>query len=369
MCAGFIGEDPCGDAVNRIWRSGALARKGEEMEVYIYGLILAGYLVLWFVSRNSEGRGIGRIAQFLYERGRSGGRRIFRGGFFEESAVRRDLALLYPYGRLEGEEKRFYVGRIRTALMILLAGDILAVAGYAAAEGNMLLQGGGLVREEIGGEDRSTELEAYIVQEEEAGSTGEGGAGNTTKDGGESSRIYQGNYHLEVRSRKLGEEQARSMAERVFALLPERILGENESLGHVTKPLDLPGAIEGYPFQIFWESSSYALIDSDGAVGNLGMGEGESRKVTLTAILSYGIPGHRIRTGALGGRQAVFADKGGDPERGRRQRVRRDAAAARQDGRPCAALGGKALGLGIVHTGFCGNRSVSRRGGDGKQAA
>ena len=257
------------------------------MEVYIYGLILAGYLVLWFVSRNSEGRGIGRIAQFLYERGRSGGRRIFRGGFFEESAVRRDLALLYPYGRLEGEEKRFYVGRIRTALMILLAGDILAVAGYAAAEGNMLLQGGGLVREEIGGEDRSTELEAYIVQEEEAGSTGEGGAGNTTKDGGESSRIYQGNYHLEVRSRKLGEEQARSMAERVFALLPERILGENESLGHVTKPLDLPGTIEGYPFQIFWESSSYALIDSDGAVGNLGMGEGESRKVTLTAILSY----------------------------------------------------------------------------------
>ena len=77
------------------------------------------------------------------------------------------------------------------------------------------------------------------------------------------------------------------MAERVFALLPERILGENESLGHVTKPLDLPGTIEGYPFQIFWESSSYALIDSDGAVGNLGMGEGESRKVTLTAILSY----------------------------------------------------------------------------------
>ena len=259
------------------------------MEIYIYGLILAGYLVLWFASAGSEGRGIGRIAQFLYERGRNWGRRIFRGGFFEESAVRRDLALLYPYGRLEGEEKRFYVGRIRTALMILLAGDILAIAGYAAAEGNMLLQGAGLMREEIGGEDRSTDLEAYIVQGEETGST-EKGAGqpdNMPKDSGESSRIYQGNYHLEVRSRKLGEEQARSMADDVFTLLPERILGENESLGHVTKPLDLPGAIEGYPFQIFWESSSYALIDSSGAVGNLGMGEGERREVTLTAILNY----------------------------------------------------------------------------------
>ena len=77
------------------------------------------------------------------------------------------------------------------------------------------------------------------------------------------------------------------MADEVFALLPERILGENESLGRVTKPLDLPGTVEGYPFEIAWESSSYALVDADGTVGNSGMGEGESREVTLTALLSY----------------------------------------------------------------------------------
>ena len=221
------------------------------MEIYIYGLILAAYLVLWFVSRGSEGKGAGRIAEYLYERGRAWGQKI-GGGLLRESGVRRDLSLLYPYGRLQGEEKKFCVGRIRIALLIILAGDILAVAGYAAAEGNMLLRDGELIREEIGGEDRSTELEAYVVQEAE---------------GGDISKVHQGDYRLEVRSRKFSENEARSMADEVFALLPERILG--------------------YPFEIAWESSSYALVDADGTVGNSGMGEGESREVTLTAILSY----------------------------------------------------------------------------------
>ena len=240
MRACSVGKDFVGDTVTESGKERReSAGREKEMEIYIYGLILTGYLVLWFVSRGSEGKGIGRIAEYLYERGRVWGQKIGRGGLLRESGVRRDLSLLYPYGRLQGEEKSFCVGRIRLALLIFLAGDILAVAGYAAAEGNMLLRDGGLIREEIGGEDRSTELEAYVVQEAE---------------GGDVMRVHQGDYRLEVRSRKFSESQARSMAEEVFALLPERILGENESLGQVTKPLDLPGTVEGYPFSISWES-------------------------------------------------------------------------------------------------------------------
>ena len=267
------------------------------MEIYVYGLILAGYLVLWFASRDCEGRGITRMADFLYTRGRVWRQKIKWGGLFQDDAVRRDLSLLYPYGRLEGEERQFYVERIRMVLMILLAGDILAAAGYAAAGGNMLLREGGLVREEIGGEDRSTELDAYIVEApEEDGITDVGSSVLT--DGPEradsdASRVYQGSYRLEVRSRKFSGQQAKAMADKVFALLPERILGENRSLDHVTMPLDLPVSVEGYPFQIVWESSSDALVDSNGTVGNLGLEEGESSPVTLTAVLSYdnGVPG------------------------------------------------------------------------------
>ena len=270
------------------------------MEIYIYGLILAAYAVLYFLSREAEGTGITRIAVFLYERGRKLGQKIKGRDFFGESGIRRDLAVLYPYGRLEGEERRFYVKRIRIALMIFLVGDILAAAGYAAAEGSLLLQGGGLRREEIGGEDRSTQLDAYILQREGGGeqtaaakeSGGESGSGadersSRERKGDESRLAYQGSYRLEVRSRKYDEKEAKALAERLFALLPKKILGENASLRHVTGPLELPQEVEGYPFRIVWESSSYALIDVNGTVGNLGMEEGESRPVTLTAVLTY----------------------------------------------------------------------------------
>ena len=183
MRAGSVGEDTGGDTVKETKKNAArLRRKGEGMEIYIYGLILAAYLVLWFVSRGSEGKGAGRIAEYLYERGRAWGQKI-GGGLLRESGVRRDLSLLYPYGRLQGEEKKFCVGRIRIALLIILAGDILAVAGYAAAEGNMLLRDGELIREEIGGEDRSTELEAQVVQKEEGGDISKGHQGGGGRRG------------------------------------------------------------------------------------------------------------------------------------------------------------------------------------------
>ena len=270
------------------------------MEIYIYCLIMAVYPVLWFLSREEEGAGMTGMAEFLYRRGRELGQKIKGRSIFRETGIRRDLSVLYPYGRLEREEIRFYVERIKVVLLIILAGDILAVAGYAAAEGRMLLREGGLAREEIGGEDRSTQLDAYIVKEtgekkEAAGSEGTGRESGTEAGGtagrldksDESSLTYQGSYRLEVRSRKYDGKQASDMAEQVFALLPERILGENESLAHVTAPLDLPESVEGFPFRITWESSSYALIDANGTVGNSGMGEGESRPVTLTAVLSY----------------------------------------------------------------------------------
>ena len=91
------------------------------MEIYVYGLILAGYLVLWFVSRDGEGTGIGRMAEFLYRKGKAAWRRFGWKRTFEEDTVRRDLVLLYPYGRLEGEEKKFCVERIRLALLISAA--------------------------------------------------------------------------------------------------------------------------------------------------------------------------------------------------------------------------------------------------------
>jgi len=245
------------------------------MEIYIYSLILAGYLALGFLSRNTEGSGLYRMAGYLYRAGMKLSQKSKRLRFFKESGIRRDIALLYPFGRTKEETDRFYTERIRLVLMILLAGTVLAAAGYAAAEGSLLLTGENeLVRDEIGGEDRSTQVEAYLV--------------TTPQEGGESGEaVYQGSYSLEVRARKYSEEQTREMAEQVFEELPGRILGENEGLDNVRSSLELPGELSGTPFMIKWESSSYALIDADGTVGNLGMEEDDRQEVLLTAVLTY----------------------------------------------------------------------------------
>ena len=239
------------------------------MEIYIYGLIAAGYLILAFVSRDGAKIGTRKMAEYLYRKGKGLGRIAKRRGTYREGGVRRDLALLYPFGQLRKEEKRFYIERIRIVLLIILAGDLLAAANYAAAGGNMLLTDSNeLVRDEIGGEDRSTQVDVYILEKE-------------------SEAVYQGSYRLNVRSKRYSETEAEKLASDLFRLLPARILGQNSTLEHVTFPMELPTCVEGYPFKIAWESSSYALIDSDGKVGNLAMEENDSREVLLTAVLSY----------------------------------------------------------------------------------
>ena len=245
------------------------------MEIYIYSLILAGYLTLGFLSRNTEGTGFSKMAGYLYRAGMKFSQKSRRLSFFKESGIRRDIALLYPFGRTKEETERFYTERIRLVLMIVLAGTVLAAAGYAAAGGRLLMTGENeLAREEIGGEDRSTEVEAYLVAPPREGS-----------ESGEAA--YRGSYRLEVRARKYREEQTREMAEQVFEELPGRILGGNESLDNVRSSLELPAELPGMPFLITWESSSYALIDADGTVGNLGMEEGSRQEVLLTAVLTY----------------------------------------------------------------------------------
>ena len=248
------------------------------MEIYFYVLIAAVYLILGFVSADGGLPGIGKMASFIYEktggilRGRKAGR------FLRENGLRRDLAILYPFGRTQQEARRFYIERIRIVLLILLAGDILAIAGYASAGMDQLLtEHNKLVRDEIGGEDRSTQVEVSVLPK----------AHSEDGTAGKEDTVYRGNYRLEVRSRKYDQGQAGVLADRLFKILPERILGKNSDLGHVTSRLFLPEEVEGFPFSIAWESSSYALVDSDGMVGNLAMGEKERRETTITAVLTY----------------------------------------------------------------------------------
>ena len=247
------------------------------MEIYVYGLFLTGYLTLGFLSREESGGLFEKMARYIRRKTQERSRRKKRIRISDESAVRREISLLKPLDRTQTGVEQFYVERIRLVLLIFLAGDILAAASYAAAGSNMLLkEENRLVREGIGGEDKNTELEVYLEPEREE-----------VQGEQETKRTLLGNYQLEVRSRKYSDEKLENLAENLFEKLPGMILDTNEDLSHVTDSLALPEEADGFPFRILWESSSYALIDSDGTVGNIGMKDGESEKVTLSAVLVY----------------------------------------------------------------------------------
>lgn len=93
-------------------------------------------------------------------------------------------------------------------------------------------------------------------------------------------------YQLELVPQVLEKEKADQAFEALTAYLETFILGGNDSLEQITEHLILPGYVEGYPFDIYWESDNEQLIDTTGTVNRVGLEE--DCVVILTAICYYG---------------------------------------------------------------------------------
>lgn len=72
---------------------------------------------------------------------------------------------------------------------------------------------------------------------------------------------------FQVQERKLTEEEILTYIELVKEKLPEIILGENEKLEFIDRPLNLVNSIEGIPIDISWLSSDTKIINYDGSLG------------------------------------------------------------------------------------------------------
>ena len=315
------------------------------MEIYIYGAVLLIYPVLVFVSRRGAESGVlERMAGFIARAGYRVRRRIQLPGIMGENTIRSDLAILYPSGRLKGQEEQFAISRVKLVLLIILAGDVLAIASYVASGQQILLTDGYYLRREaVGEEDAEAELELYVTEDTEGGTekraagTEDGGAEESaagTEDGraeesaagteirgAEESaagpkaqeKERQGLYKVPVNAQRLGSREVDTLADSLLKELPELILGDNRDLRHVERDLILPVQVEGYPFRINWESSSYALVDADGTVTNVqvteeehgeqpGAGSGKpGQEVLLTPVLTYenGAAGERRYEGGI----------------------------------------------------------------------
>ena len=159
---------------------------------------------------------------------------------------------------MEKSEEIYYRQKITYTGGLMLAGVALAVA-Y-------------LVQNRLYGGNEITYIERPMAYEESANISLQAGRQEDT-------------FRMEIAPRLLTREEADALVRELLAGLDRYILGANESLNRVHNNLILPSEVEGYPFQIYWESDKEALVDTDGTIYREGLEE--DTVVMLTAILCY----------------------------------------------------------------------------------
>lgn len=236
--------------------------------IYVYLIILVCYLLLFLLSVREQ------ISLEKEYKMKYPGEKIFlkaaaycrkrrkKDGIYG-SQLGKNLKLLNPALPEMEQVEGFYLHRYSQVLAIFFVGNLLCLCAAHSSRANGVVQQGGYIeRNAYGQGEKEVTLEADIEGE---------------KAGKE--------IAYTVKERQYTTEEINYLYQQAAAQLPELILGENSSLDKVTQNLMLAEQIEGYPFAIFWESSSYSYVQTDGTVIN---GElTEPVMVTLTAHFQY----------------------------------------------------------------------------------
>lgn len=236
--------------------------------VYLYIVIYAVYFLLLILSRKEEEQGVFRkMASYILRRQRNLQREI-RGGKrdWKRELYRRQLGeklkILQPSIAIGEQIKNYYLAQYSLILKVIFLGVLLCLGAWVSAHSHSLLINGKYIeRNPYGSGEVPIELSAQIEGEEE--------------------EIIE--YLVE--ERKYTEEEIETLYGQAINGLEDMIRGNNESLEDVRQDLELVTKIDECPFEISWESSSYALINVDGTVNNEELNE--SQIVTLVAHFRY----------------------------------------------------------------------------------
>ena len=266
-----------------------------------------------------------------------------------EEDVRKDLVILYPSLKAHRQEIRFQIIKIERVILILFAGVVLAGAVHVRAlYAGILQEDGRIERAETGGEDRTLSVKALPLVDTEATEeesdnedsaneentdgadakekiakegnadgddakekiAKEGNAdggdvkGNNANEGDADADIAEGKdsgqeepekevsdygtYKVIVHARQYTRAEADARAGEILRRFPETLLGDNPSTDQIRSPLHMPSSADADPFTLSWESSRYAVLDTDGSIFNTEYEPEQAESVELTAILTYG---------------------------------------------------------------------------------
>lgn len=156
-----------------------------------------------------------------------------------------------------------YVVKISLCLLILSAGvGILVLYVCSSYMNRNLKEERFLERAPVGGMEKTIQLDAQIED------------------------VYIKGMSISVLERSLTSVEAEELLSKAAEQLSEVILGENESLTYVNKPMNLINTWDSVPITIFWDSSDFNLLQSDGSLRN-GEIPKTGAEVVLTATLTY----------------------------------------------------------------------------------
>ncbi len=235
--------------------------------IYIYAIVLCGYLLLWMVSWREEGKGpFQRMASYLLRRGQNRQKKTGRKRNWQREMYRRQLGnklkTLQPGQGVQAQITDYYASQYQSILLVGFVGTVLCLGIWIAAHSNpLLLEGSYLQRNPYGAGDVPVALKAQVEGSEE--------------------EIFE----YVVQERKYTAEETEKLYAKAVRILPGIIKGQNNSLEDVRTHLDLITKLEGYPFTISWESDNYSVVNTDGNVHNEALEEGMN--VALTAHFRY----------------------------------------------------------------------------------
>ncbi len=195
---------------------------------------------------------IGHILQKVVERIYSMLRKSRLAYLYFPKEVRNDIQLL---GK---DERKYYIQKLQYTCGLLLVCTVIAVVYIMSLLLDSSRKITALKRPEVYQENQEVVLQV-----------------------GDSEEVYS----LEIAPVALSVEEAEKMFEKAVVLLKGSILGNNVSLDAVTENLVLEEYLEGYPFDIYWESDREDIVDTLGTVNREGITE--DTIVILTAEFCY----------------------------------------------------------------------------------
>lgn len=179
----------------------------------------------------------------------------------KEQLLEKQFELLNPSISVKEQRYLFQIQKIVIGLVIVFVGSgICLLSSLSIVTTNQLIDNRYIKRDGYQGSSQEIVLNATVGE-------------------------YEDEYDVTVENKEYSSSELDRMIEEIQTDLEQALCGENVSLEHVTKPLNMISFMEKYPFHITWESNNYDYIDLDGTLKNEAISE--PCIIELTAKLAY----------------------------------------------------------------------------------